>query len=70
MPKNKNDLKNTDFAICLGGDGTILNVGRFLAEKNIPILGINLGRLGFLAEINKKDLEKELTSTIILLGKS
>lgn len=43
--------------IVLGGDGTILNVARMVCRHNIPILGINMGNLGFLAEIDKKNLE-------------
>ncbi|MBO4369265.1 MAG: NAD(+)/NADH kinase [Desulfovibrio sp.] len=39
---------NIDLAIVLGGDGTMLGVGRNLAGKDIPILGINFGRVGFL----------------------
>jgi NAD+ kinase len=42
---------DTDFVISLGGDGTILDTVTFVANKNIPIVGINLGRLGFLANI-------------------
>ena len=57
-------IENLDFAICLGGDGTILSVGRFLAGTNIAILGVNLGRLGFLAEINKQDLNAELDNIL------
>ncbi len=49
-----------DFILVLGGDGTILSVARKAAEKNIPVLGINLGRLGFLAEIEQDALEEGL----------
>ena len=51
-----------DFILVLGGDGTILSVARVAAEKDIPVLGINLGRLGFLAEIEQNALEEGLKS--------
>ncbi len=41
-----------DFAISLGGDGTFLRTARFISGQQIPILGINLGRLGFLTDID------------------
>jgi NAD+ kinase len=41
-----------DCAIALGGDGTMLKVARFIAPYGIPLLGVNLGSLGFLAEID------------------
>lgn len=43
-----------DCMITLGGDGTILNALTFIRESRVPILGINLGRLGFLASIEKR----------------
>src|SRR6187455_1486826 len=43
--------KTVDFMISLGGDGTILDTVTLVRNKNIPILGINYGRLGFLAGI-------------------
>lgn len=49
-----------DFILVLGGDGTILSVARVAAEKDIPVVGINLGRLGFLAEIEQETLEDGL----------
>lgn len=48
--------------IVLGGDGTILNVARAVCKKSIPILGINMGNLGFLAEIDKSNLEMSIQS--------
>ena len=42
-----------DLAISLGGDGTFLHTAAWVGKQNIPILGINMGRLGFLADINK-----------------
>ena len=47
-------LKKFDFLIALGGDGTILSAITHVRESGVPILGINLGRLGFLASIEKK----------------
>ena len=46
-----------DFVITLGGDGTILSASTFVKDSNVPILGINLGRLGFLASIEKTRIE-------------
>lgn len=45
-----------DLAISIGGDGTFLKTASFIGNRQIPILGINTGRLGFLAETNEKDL--------------
>ncbi len=44
----------------LGGDGTILEASRWLREANIPILGINMGRLGFLASIENSKIKKAI----------
>jgi NAD+ kinase len=44
-----------DGAIVLGGDGTILNTARKVVKYDLPILGVNLGYLGFLAEVERKD---------------
>ena len=41
-----------DLIIVVGGDGTILNTARTYVDFNIPILGVNLGRLGFLADVS------------------
>lgn len=50
--------KKTDVVIALGGDGTILSAVNFSAEKNTPVLGINLGQLGFLSECTADRLEE------------
>jgi NAD+ kinase len=49
-----------DLCIALGGDGTMLRVGHLCAPLSIPILGINLGRFGFLTEVRKEDWEQAL----------
>lgn len=53
---------NTDCIIILGGDGTILQASHDLAELKIPILGVNLGTLGFLAEIELHNIYEALDS--------
>jgi NAD+ kinase len=49
-----------DLVMALGGDGTILGAARAFSKQAIPILGVNLGRLGFLADLSVDDLETEL----------
>ncbi len=45
-----------DLIIVVGGDGSLLNTARSFVDNNIPILGINLGRLGFLADVSVDDM--------------
>lgn len=54
--------KSIDVLFTLGGDGTILNAATIVKDLNIPILGINTGRLGFLASIQKKEIENTIQS--------
>ena len=56
----KDDFSNTDLLITLGGDGTILRVARSTIGYDIPILGINLGRVGFMTEIPYNDALKHI----------
>ncbi|MFO7603367.1 MAG: NAD(+) kinase [Gammaproteobacteria bacterium] len=49
-----------DLAITVGGDGTLLNAARSLVNYGVPLLGINLGRLGFLVDIPPHGIEKHL----------
>lgn len=51
-----------DILISLGGDGTMLDTVTYIKNSGIPILGINLGRLGFLASIAKEETEKSICS--------
>ena len=50
-------LKNSDFILSLGGDGTFLNTASIVGNKDIPILGINLGRLGFFSEVGPDEIK-------------
>ncbi len=52
--------QQSDLAIVVGGDGTFLSAVRSLADHNIPVLGINLGRLGFLVDISPDDMLQHL----------
>jgi NAD+ kinase len=52
------DLKGADLILTLGGDGTFLAGARLAAPKGIPVLGVNLGRLGFLTELEHDQLEE------------
>ncbi len=55
------DLDNSfDILISIGGDGTILRAATFVRDSGIPILGVNAGRLGFLAKVQKENIESFL----------
>ena len=55
--KDAHDLQNTiDCLISVGGDGTVLDAITLVGDTNIPVLGVNYGRLGFLASISKDEL--------------
>lgn len=62
--KHYEDVENAgfDLMITLGGDGTILKAITLIRQLNIPILGINLGRLGFLASVEKKIIPNAIKS--------
>ena len=52
------ELQNAEMVICLGGDGTILHMAKAATRKGIPILGINIGTMGFMAELESTELDK------------
>ncbi len=62
-PENEIPSK-VDLVIVLGGDGTLISVAREVDELRVPILGVNLGRLGFLTEITLADLYKALEKVV------
>ncbi len=61
--KDFNDSSKVDLAVVLGGDGTMLRAAEIFRGKKLPILGINLGHVGFLAEIERPSLT-DITNAI------
>ncbi len=57
-------VKNIEILVVLGGDGTILRAARLMGDKQVPILGIRFGRLGFLAELSGETYKKELAAIL------
>jgi NAD+ kinase len=63
--QDSGDLDDSfDCMISLGGDGTLLDTVTLIRDKNIPVLGINFGRLGFLASIGKENLSAAVQSLV------
>lgn len=56
--------ESTDFLVSLGGDGTLLDTVTLVRDTNVPVLGINFGRLGFLASIGRKELHVAVQSLV------
>lgn len=62
LPKNfrlydlSREIKNADMLICFGGDGTILHSSKIATRHHVPILGVNMGTMGFMAELEAGEL--------------
>ena len=52
------EIRDADLAICFGGDGTILHMAKAATRAGIPILGVNIGTMGFMAELEATELEQ------------
>ncbi len=52
------ELPNAEMVVCFGGDGTILHMAKAATRKNVPILGVNIGTMGFMAELESTELDK------------
>ena len=59
-----NDIAHVEVVLVLGGDGTILRGAEFALKENIPLLGINLGHVGFMAEVEAFTFEKVAQAVI------
>jgi len=53
----KSMIDNCEMMVCLGGDGTFLKAARNIYDKDLPILGINLGNMGFLTEVDREHID-------------
>ena len=51
-------LEGADYAIVMGGDGSIISVARQLSRMEVPVIGVNLGKLGFLAEFSVEEIKE------------
>jgi NAD+ kinase len=51
-------LKQVDFAVVFGGDGSIISAARHLSQSGVPVIGVNLGRLGYLVEFSIDEIKK------------
>ena len=52
------ELQTAELVICFGGDGTILHMAKAATRKNVPILGVNIGTMGFMAELESTELDQ------------
>lgn len=52
------EIGNAEMVICFGGDGTILHMAKAATKRGIPILGVNIGTMGFMAELESTELDK------------
>jgi NAD+ kinase len=57
-------IKHSDFIISIGGDGTFLSTAKLVSNSGIPIIGVNLGKLGFLSETSVEQLLKFITDIL------
>ena len=57
-------LPGTDLIICVGGDGTVLRAARLAAPHGVPLLGVNMGRLGFLTELVPAEVSDRLVEIL------
>lgn len=57
-------VEETDFLVAFGGDGTILRAAEYVYEREIPVLGVNLGKLGFLTRVEPQDVFEALEAAL------
>ena len=52
------EMQTADLVVCFGGDGTILHMAKSATRRGIPLLGVNIGTMGFMAELESTELDK------------
>jgi len=57
-------LRETDFAVVLGGDGSIISAARHLSRAKVPVIGVNMGKLGFLAEFSVSEFKEQFDDIV------
>jgi Predicted sugar kinase len=57
-PDPEEYIRTADLLLCLGGDGTMLHNSKLAAKNNVPMLGINLGHMGFITELEREDVDR------------
>lgn len=53
----RSEIRGADMLICFGGDGTILHTSKIATQHGLPVLGVNIGTMGFIAELESSELE-------------
>lgn len=62
--KRSDLIGNVDYLISVGGDGTMLDAITYISDSDIPVMGVNLGRLGFLSGIHKEEIDEAINALI------
>ena len=61
---NKVANKKYDLVLSIGGDGVFISASKYAYKKSIPVLGLNFGRIGFLADLDKKELQSKMSKIL------
>ena len=66
LEKLNNNVANKkyDLVLSIGGDGVFISASKYAYKKSIPVLGLNFGRIGFLADLDKKELQSKMSKIL------
>lgn len=62
--RTNEELRGTNFMLCIGGDGTLLETAAIIRDSKIPVVGINTGRLGFLSIVNLENVDAAIEALV------